>query len=141
MRFAELEHADVAVWGYGREGRSVLAALRRRFPDKPLTLFCAPDETKAARARGDANLQVIDAAPDAEALSAHDVVVKSPGISAYKPEILAARERGRQALDGSQADAFQLIVEQASDACCQGCHVPVAVQRLTPAAGSLDVRC
>ena len=29
MRFAELEHANVAVWGYGREGRSVLAALRQ----------------------------------------------------------------------------------------------------------------
>ena len=47
MRFAELEHANVAVWGYGREGRSVLAALRRRFPDKPLTLYCKPDEAAA----------------------------------------------------------------------------------------------
>jgi UDP-N-acetylmuramoylalanine--D-glutamate ligase len=101
MRFAELEHADVAVWGYGREGRSVLAALRRRFPDKPLTLFCAPDETEAVSARGDANLLIIDAAPDAGALSAHDVVVKSPGISAYKPEIVAARERGTRFTSGT----------------------------------------
>ena len=38
MRFAELEYANVAIWGCGREGRAVLAALRRRFPDKPLTL-------------------------------------------------------------------------------------------------------
>lgn len=101
MRFAELEHADVAVWGYGREGRSVLAALKRRFPDKPLTLYCAPDEMEAVRAHGSANLRAISAAPDAEALSAHDIVIKSPGISAYKPEILAARERGTRFTSGT----------------------------------------
>jgi UDP-N-acetylmuramoylalanine--D-glutamate ligase len=101
MRFAELEHADVAVWGYGREGRSVLAAMRRRFPDKPLTLYCGRDEVEATRSQGDARLRVIGDAPDADALSAHDVVIKSPGISAYKPEILAARERGARFTSGT----------------------------------------
>jgi UDP-N-acetylmuramoylalanine--D-glutamate ligase len=140
MRFAELEHANVAVWGYGREGRSVLAALRRRFPDKPLTLYCKPDEAAAlndafkpspSRGRdsafashgsraverphrevrtglasagmhegqgGDgvdpATLDIRVDPPDADALSSHDIVIKSPGISTYKPEISAARERG-----------------------------------------------
>ena len=101
MRFAELEHADVAVWGCGREGRSVLAALRRRFPDKPLTLYCTPDELEPARAHGDADLRIIGVAPDAEALAAHDIVVKSPGISAYKPEILDAYERGTRFTSGT----------------------------------------
>ncbi|HEX7369610.1 MAG TPA: UDP-N-acetylmuramoyl-L-alanine--D-glutamate ligase [Rhodanobacteraceae bacterium] len=101
MRFAELEHADVAIWGYGREGRSVLAALRRRFPDKPLTLYCKPDEAMAVRDHGDAKLTIVDAAPGADALSAHAVVIKSPGISAYKPEILAARECGTQFTSGT----------------------------------------
>jgi UDP-N-acetylmuramoylalanine--D-glutamate ligase len=101
MRFAELERADVAIWGYGREGRSVLSALRRRFPDKPLTLYCGRDEVDAARSHGDSNLRVTDAAPDADALSAHGIVVKSPGISAYKPEILAARERGARFTSGT----------------------------------------
>jgi UDP-N-acetylmuramoylalanine--D-glutamate ligase len=94
MRFAELEHADVAVWGYGREGRSVLAALRRRYPAKLLTLYCKPDEAAVAHQRGDANLRIFDAAPDAAALSGHDVVIKSPGISTYRPEVLAVRGRG-----------------------------------------------
>ncbi|HEY9110497.1 MAG TPA: UDP-N-acetylmuramoyl-L-alanine--D-glutamate ligase [Rhodanobacteraceae bacterium] len=94
MRFAELEHSNVAIWGYGREGRSVLAALRRRFPDKPLTLYCKPDEADVARRRNDGHLRVVDSSPDVNALSGHDVVIKSPGISAYKPEILAARELG-----------------------------------------------
>ena len=99
MRFAELEHAKVAIWGCGREGRAVLAALRRRFPDKPLTVYCKPGEADAARAAG--HLRVFEAAPDATMLSAHDVVIKSPGISAYKPEILAARERGTRFTSGT----------------------------------------
>ncbi|MBU6417149.1 MAG: UDP-N-acetylmuramoyl-L-alanine--D-glutamate ligase [Xanthomonadaceae bacterium] len=101
MRFAELEHADVAVWGYGREGRSVLAALRRRFPGKPLTLYCGRDEVEVAQSHGDASLRVTGSAPDADALSAHDVVIKSPGISAYKPEILAAIEHGARFTSGT----------------------------------------
>lgn len=99
MRFAELEYANVAIWGCGREGRAVLAALRRRFPDKPLTLYCKPGEADAARAAG--HLRVFEAAPDAAMLSAHDIVIKSPGISAYKPEILAARERGARFTSGT----------------------------------------
>jgi UDP-N-acetylmuramoylalanine--D-glutamate ligase len=101
MRFAELEHVDVAVWGYGREGRSVLAALRRRYPDKPLTLYCKPDEAAVVQDRGDAHLTVVATPPDADALAEHAVVVKSPGISAYKPEILAARARGTRFTSGT----------------------------------------
>jgi UDP-N-acetylmuramoyl-L-alanine---L-glutamate ligase len=101
MRFAELERADVAIWGYGREGRSALAALRRRFPAKSLTLYCRADESGALRQRDDASLRVIDVAPDADALAGHDVVIKSPGISAYKPEILAARDRATRFTSGT----------------------------------------
>jgi len=101
MRFAELEHADVAVWGYGREGRSVLAALRRRFPEKPLTLYCSEDEAATVLSQGGASLHVISDAPEANTLSAHDIVIKSPGISAYKPEILAAREHGTRFTSGT----------------------------------------
>src|SRR5690242_10859492 len=49
MRFAELESRDTAIWGCGREGRAALAALRRRFPDKPLTVYCNHEEALALR--------------------------------------------------------------------------------------------
>ncbi len=101
MRFAELEHADVAVWGYGREGRGVLGAIRRRYPDKPLTLFCQPDEAADARGLADPHLRIVESAPDASALAAYGFVIKSPGISAYRPEILAARERGTRFTSGT----------------------------------------
>ena len=94
MQFEKLKTADVAIWGFGREGRAALSALRRRLPDKPLTLYCKHDEAESARALIGANVRVIEAAPDADALASHEVVIKSPGISAYTPELLAARERG-----------------------------------------------
>lgn len=131
MRFAELEHASVAIWGYGREGRAVLAALRRRFPDKPLTLYCSVDEAallrdafKPSPSRGGSGgdglrspgLHVRTEQPDAEALSTHDVVVKSPGISAYKPEILEARERGTCFTSGTALWFGENVSDQDSEA-------------------------
>jgi UDP-N-acetylmuramoylalanine--D-glutamate ligase len=116
MRFAELESGNVAVWGYGREGRAVLKALRARFPAKPLTLYCNADEARVLRDAHDtspshrghggragdaAHLDIRIEPPDADALSSFDFVIKSPGISAYRPEILAAHERGTHFTSGT----------------------------------------
>ena len=116
MRFEELADRNVAIWGYGREGRSVLAALRKRFPDKPLTLYCnaaeaatlrnglPPSPSGGGQGGGGFELLPLDIHgehPDADALSAHDIVVKSPGISIYRPEIAAARERGTRFTSGT----------------------------------------
>lgn len=92
MKFATLEGRHVAIWGFGREGRAVLAAWRRHLPDRGVTLFCRETEVKTLADR--TGIEVRTAAPDTQALAGFDVVIKSPGISIYKPEILAARERG-----------------------------------------------
>lgn len=93
MTLAALAGRRVAVWGFGREGRAAIAALRKRLPTLPLTLYCGADEVSAAQAF-DAGLTVRAGEPDAAALGDFDVVIKSPGISAYKPVLLAAREQG-----------------------------------------------
>lgn len=90
----------VALWGWGREGRAAWKAIRSRLPQLPLTLFCLPDEAEDALAGGDALLTVATLV-DAERLSAFDVVVKSPGISPYRPEALAAAERGTRFIGGT----------------------------------------
>jgi UDP-N-acetylmuramoylalanine--D-glutamate ligase len=100
MRIAELEGRRVAIWGFGREGRASIAALRKRLPSLSLTLYCGASEVDAARAF-DAALQIVSAEPDAAALSGFDVVVKSPGISAYKPALLAAQAQGTQVTSGT----------------------------------------
>ncbi len=93
---SELAELRIAIWGYGREGRATLAALRKRFPDKLLTLICAPAEVAAVQTLDDHSLFVIEAPVDAATLAGFDIVIKSPGISPYRapyPEAAAAGVR------------------------------------------------
>lgn len=97
---AQLEGKRVALWGWGREGRAAYRVLRRRLPTLPLTLFCSAEELGEAHALGDA-LLTADIDASAERLSAFDVVIKSPGISPYRPEAVAAAERGTRFIGGT----------------------------------------
>ncbi len=122
MRIADLADRRIAVWGYGREGRAAITAIRTRLPNQPVTVFCSEVEAAELEAHlepsGGANapasslashedtrdrhvnrparslVSAISTPPDAAALSAFDVVIKSPGISAYRPEILQAQHNG-----------------------------------------------
>jgi UDP-N-acetylmuramoylalanine--D-glutamate ligase len=100
LRIGDLAGRRVAIWGFGREGRAAITALRARLPSQALTLFCSDTEVAAAQAF-DASLAVHGHEPDAIELAAFDVVVKSPGISAYKPQLLAAREGGIHITSGT----------------------------------------
>jgi UDP-N-acetylmuramoyl-L-alanine---L-glutamate ligase len=100
MRIAELAGRRVAVWGFGREGRAALAALRMRLPPLPLALYCSAAEAAAAQAF-DPALAIHAHEPDADDLAAFDIVVKSPGISAYQPALLAAQAQGTQFTSGT----------------------------------------
>jgi UDP-N-acetylmuramoylalanine--D-glutamate ligase len=105
MHIADLAGRRVAVWGYGREGRAACAALRARLPELAFTLFCSEPEARALvsdlsamRPTDDATnrdaVVAVTKLPDAAELSAFDVVIKSPGISAYRPEIFEAQHNG-----------------------------------------------
>ena len=100
MRIADLAGRRVAIWGFGREGHAVITALRARLLQQSLTLFCSASEVESARAF-DAALEVIGGEPDATMLGGFDVVVKSPGISAYKPALLAAQAQGTRFTSGT----------------------------------------
>lgn len=113
MRISQLEGQRVALWGWGREGRAAYAALRSRewgigngesakwgAAALPLTLFCGEHEVEQVRALGDRALRV-ETDASAERLAAFDVVIKSPGISPYRPEAVAARERGTRFIGGT----------------------------------------
>ena len=91
MRIADLAGRRVAIWGYGREGKAACAALRARLPELAVTLFCSDAE---ARSLEHDTVAAITVAPDAATLSAFDIVIKSPGISAYRPELLEAQHNG-----------------------------------------------
>jgi len=100
MRIAELTGRRVAVWGFGREGHAVLQALRERLPGQEIVLLCSAAEVEAARAF-DPTLGLVVGEPDADTLAGFDVAVKSPGVSAYKPALLAAQARGLRVTSGT----------------------------------------
>lgn len=100
MRISGLEGRRVAIWGYGREGRAAYAALRERLPGQMLTLFCSEPEAEPVRALEDPHLH-IETRVDADALSAFDVVIASPGISPYASPAADAIGRGVQWLGGT----------------------------------------
>ena len=111
MRIADLADRRVAVWGYGREGRAALAALHARVPELRPTLFCSVAEARIAHHVGQvwgdethhpvSALDIVTTPPDGAALAAFDVVIKSPGISIYKPEVMEAQRSGTHFTSGT----------------------------------------
>lgn len=100
MRISTLEGRRVALWGWGREGRAAYTALRARLPSQPLSLFCPPEEAAQVQALGDALLS-IESEITSERLAAFEVVIKSPGISPYLPEAVAAAACGTRFIGGT----------------------------------------
>ncbi len=99
MRILQLS-GRIALWGWGRESRAAYAALRSRRPRTRLTVLCSASEAQSVHALNDARVDtIIDV--DAETLASFKWVIKSPGISAYAPEIQTAIARGTQFIGGS----------------------------------------
>lgn len=97
---ASLDGRKVALWGWGREGRAAYHAIRSRLPSLPLTLFCSATEAAEAAGLNDAHLAA-ETDASASRLSSFDVVVKSPGISPYRPEAVAAAQAGTRFMGGT----------------------------------------
>ncbi|MFZ3236558.1 MAG: UDP-N-acetylmuramoyl-L-alanine--D-glutamate ligase [Stellaceae bacterium] len=93
MRAADLGAARVAIWGLGREGRAAIEFLRARHPRLRLLLL---DDSGDASAPTELSNIECACGSDAigHALKHIDVLVKSPGVSLYRPEISLAQENG-----------------------------------------------
>lgn len=79
MKFSELEGRTVALWGLGRETLAFRDQLAQRLPSARINAVI-DDDTPTAEAEG--------------ALAAADVLVRSPGVSIYKPLIQDAIRDG-----------------------------------------------
>jgi len=89
MKINDLKEKKVALYGFGREGQTVLSAIRQRLPDLPITIL--NDSPLSERPE---NVAILTGNNVPTALQAFDVVIKSPGISAYRPDIIAAKQKG-----------------------------------------------
>ncbi len=79
VRFSELDGRSIALWGLGRETTALRAAVEQRLPGAQITAVI-DDDTPAESARA--------------LLADVDVLVRSPGVSIYKPLIQEALVSG-----------------------------------------------
>jgi UDP-N-acetylmuramoyl-L-alanine---L-glutamate ligase len=94
MRVADFASRRVAIWGLGREGRAVIDLIRKIHPELPLVLF---DDRAGDRPPDGLGAQIqfaFGAEQIARAIADVDIIVKSPGVSLYRPEIQNARQKG-----------------------------------------------
>ena len=94
MRAAELGGKRVAIWGLGREGRAAIGLLRQGYPAMPLLLLDDNADARAPDENGGNSTCAFGPGRIAAALDSIDVIVKSPGVSLYRPEIEQARATG-----------------------------------------------
>jgi UDP-N-acetylmuramoylalanine--D-glutamate ligase len=93
MRAADLAGARLAIWGLGREGQAAIEFLRAYDPQLPLLLL---DDSDSAHPPEKLDNFECAFGKDAiaRALDRIDVLIKSPGVSLYRPEIETARSNG-----------------------------------------------
>lgn len=94
MRAADLAGRRVAVWGLGREGRATLSFLRRHNPRMPLIVLDDDPNIEPPDEIAPPIVCALGREAIARALERIEIVVKSPGVSLYRREIIAAREKG-----------------------------------------------
>jgi UDP-N-acetylmuramoylalanine--D-glutamate ligase len=87
MRFAELAGRRVGIWGAGREGLAAHRALREQDPSREVVVYTdapVPAEERDAFGTGAA---FADGPDGFGRLAECDVVIRSPGVSRYRPEV------------------------------------------------------
>ena len=96
MRFSELDGKRIGVWGAGREIVSFAQQLHRRVPSARIVAAAfdsqPPDHVRDILLAPDARL--LTGAEALDGLNGCDVVVRSPGVSTHREELVALRERG-----------------------------------------------
>jgi UDP-N-acetylmuramoyl-L-alanine---L-glutamate ligase len=96
VRFSDLDGARVGVWGAGREIRSFALQLARRLPSAEIlaAAFDTPPGEEVRAALAAPRARILGAGESVEGLSQCEVVVRSPGVSIYRPELRALQRAG-----------------------------------------------
>lgn len=89
MKINDLKGKKVALYGFGREGQAILTVIQQRLPELPITIL---NDSLLSEVPENVDLLIGDEV--SANLQRFDVIIKSPGISAYRPEIIAAKEKG-----------------------------------------------
>ena len=85
MKIDDLKDKKVAIWGLGIEGKAVLKKLNETYKNKEIIIINDKDIPQEKDKNGN-NIYLLDLLKDI------DVVIRSPGVSIYKPEIIYAKK-------------------------------------------------
>ena len=80
MKISDLENKNIGIWGLGVEGKAVLKVLNQTFPQKEIFVIDDKNYNNSQNLIND--------------LKKLDIVIRSPGVSIYKPEIVEAKNNG-----------------------------------------------
>lgn len=92
MRFSELDGRSIGLWGAGLETTSFAHIAAVALPRTRIAVIVLEDDTDSTAFAPDAT--VVDASLAVDALSRCDVLVRSPGVSIYRPELTELAQRG-----------------------------------------------
>jgi UDP-N-acetylmuramoylalanine--D-glutamate ligase len=95
MRFSDLENQRVAILGTGREGQAVWRQIRRRFPEKQLSMFSESDIDEGFAREFNPEVDKSHSGPlNVTSLKQFDILIRSAGISPYREELQKLRSLG-----------------------------------------------
>jgi UDP-N-acetylmuramoylalanine--D-glutamate ligase len=98
LKVSDLAGQAVAIWGLGRDMAATLARIDSLVPRASVSIFAdkGMDSRSIEMARSHGHCVFLESPK--EVLSSHrfEVLIRSPGVSVYRPEIALAKERGAQ---------------------------------------------
>jgi UDP-N-acetylmuramoyl-L-alanine---L-glutamate ligase len=91
----DLAGRSIAIWGYGRDTKPVVAALLKLTPRPHVSIIsdAALDATSSTQLTTDGVHVYSDSPTSVLASRLFDVIIRSPGVSTYRSELQAARQR------------------------------------------------
>ena len=112
MLISQLDNQKILLWGLGTEGSSTLRFLQQHKLDSKVTIYNdAPLDLPA-----EFSSYPSGSGPDLHKFLPHtDIIIKSPGVSIYRPELIQAQEQG--ILITSSTDIFMDEVRHHKPAC------------------------
>ncbi|MCX6764814.1 MAG: UDP-N-acetylmuramoyl-L-alanine--D-glutamate ligase [Candidatus Nealsonbacteria bacterium] len=100
MNFNNFKDKKILILGFGMEGKDSLFFLRKFFPQKILTIgdrteFKIFDQKTQKLIKKDKNIRLDLGKDYLKNLNKYDIIIKSPGISFFLPEIKNAQKKGK----------------------------------------------
>ncbi|MCD4676229.1 MAG: UDP-N-acetylmuramoyl-L-alanine--D-glutamate ligase [Desulfobacula sp.] len=96
MRLCDLKEKKIAIWGLGKEGWSILRVIKQKFHKKPIAILNDNplSEESITQLKSYEKISLYVGNNISSSLLFFDVIIKSPGVSSYRPEIQIAKNKG-----------------------------------------------